>query len=278
VVTIGPERTAGDRGVGGGLVVEHLSKRFGPVAAPVNALEDVSIRVERGQFVAIVGPSGSGKSTLLRIVAGLLSADTGSAAIFGESVEDARVNKHIGYVPQTPALLPWRTVAQNVALPFEVNRANGPEDSEDSATAGDRVEAMLHAVGLGNQGRRFPAELSGGMQQRVAIARALVFRPEVLLMDEPFSALDELTREQLRLELLRLFDDQRQTVLFVTHSIAEAVHLADVVVVLSSSPGRVIGEVVVPLARPRVALVETTMAFHEVENEVRALMREGWTR
>ena len=116
------------------------------------------------------------------------------------------------------------------------------------------------------------------MQQRVAIARALVFRPEVLLMDEPFSALDELTREQLRLELLRLFDDQRQTVLFVTHSIAEAVHLADVVVVLSSSPGRVIGEVVVPLERPRAELVETTMAFHEVENEVRALMRQGWKR
>jgi NitT/TauT family transport system ATP-binding protein len=137
---------------------------------------------------------------------------------------------------------------------------------------------MLTAVGLSGQGRRFPAELSGGMQQRVAIARALIFRPAVLLMDEPFSALDELTREQLRHELLRLFDDQRQTVLFVTHSIAEAVHLADVVVVLSSSPGRVIGKVIVPLARPRAELIETTMAFHEVENEVRAVMRGGWTR
>jgi NitT/TauT family transport system ATP-binding protein len=137
---------------------------------------------------------------------------------------------------------------------------------------------MLAAVGLAGQGRRLPVELSGGMQQRVAIARALIFRPAVLLMDEPFSSLDELTREQLRLELLRLFDDQRQTVLFVTHSIAEAVHLADVVVVLSSSPGRVVGEVVVPLARPRAELIETTVAFLQAENEVRAVMREGWSQ
>jgi len=277
VVTIGPDLGAGDRGLTDGLVIEHLAKRFGPSDAQVHALDDVSIRVERGRFVAIVGPSGSGKSTLLRIVAGLVHADAGSVAIFGESVEDARENKHIGYVPQTPALLPWRTVAENVALPFEVNRAHGPNDSDGSTTTKRRVGAMLNAVGLGSQGARFPAELSGGMQQRVAIARALVFRPEVLLMDEPFSALDELTREQLRLELLRLFDDQGQTVLFVTHSIAEAVHLADEVVVLSSSPGRVIGEVTVPLVRPRAALVETTMAFHEIENEVRAVMREGWT-
>ena len=276
MVTIGPDRTARERGVGDGLLVEHLAKRFGPANASISALEDLSIQVERGRFVAIVGPSGSGKSTLLRIVAGLVSADAGSVTIFGESVEEARANKHIGYVPQTPALLPWRTVAENVALPFQVNRGRGTPESVPSTST--RVEEMLSAVGLSGQGRRFPAELSGGMQQRVAIARALIFRPAVLLMDEPFSALDELTREQLRLELLRLFDDQRQTVLFVTHSIAEAVHLADVVVVLSSSPGRVIGQVVVPLARPRAELVETTMAFLEVENEVRAVMRGGWTR
>jgi NitT/TauT family transport system ATP-binding protein len=276
VVTIRPDRTPLDPGVGDGLVVEHLAKRFGPSNASVSALEDISIHVERGRFVAIVGPSGSGKSTLLRIVAGLVSADAGSVTIFGESVEEARGNKHIGYVPQTPALLPWRTVAENVALPFQVNRGRGTSESAPSTST--RVEAMLTAVGLSGQGRRFPAELSGGMQQRVAIARALIFRPAVLLMDEPFSALDELTREQLRHELLRLFDDQRQTVLFVTHSIAEAVHLADVVVVLSSSPGRVIGKVIVPLARPRAELIETTMAFHEVENEVRAVMRGGWTR
>jgi NitT/TauT family transport system ATP-binding protein len=276
VVTIGPDRTAREHALGDGLLIEHLAKRFGPSDASVSALEDVSIQVERGRFVAIVGPSGSGKSTLLRIVAGLVRADAGSVTIFGESVEEARANKHIGYVPQTPALLPWRSVAENVALPFQVNRGRGTSESVPSRNA--RVEEMLAAVGLSGQGRRFPAELSGGMQQRVAIARALIFRPAVLLMDEPFSALDELTREQLRLELLRLFDDQRQTVLFVTHSIAEAVHLADIVVVLSSSPGRVIGEVVVPLARPRAELIETTMAFLEVENEVRAVMRGGWTR
>jgi NitT/TauT family transport system ATP-binding protein len=275
VVTIGADRTAGERAAQDGLLIEHLSKRFGPSDAAVRALDDVSIEVERGRFVAIVGPSGSGKSTLLRIAAGLDVADAGSVTIFGESVEDARENKHIGYVPQTPGLLPWRTVAQNVMLPFQVNRGRGAQASGQSTRT--RVEEMLSAVGLSGQGRRFPAELSGGMQQRVAIARALIFRPAVLLMDEPFSALDELTREQLRLELLRLFDDQRQTVLFVTHSIAEAVHLADVVVVLSSSPGRVIGKVVVPLARPRAELIETTVAFLEVENEVRAVMRAGWT-
>ncbi len=277
MVTIGPDRTARERGVGAGLVVEHLAKRYGPPHAPVRALDDVSIGVERGRFVAIVGPSGAGKSTLLRIVAGLVTADAGNVTIFGESVEDARANKHIGYVPQTPALLPWRSVAENVALPFEVNRGRR-RTSPDSASTSARVEEMLAAVGLAGQGGRLPAELSGGMQQRVAIARALVFRPSVLLMDEPFSALDELTREQLRLELLRLFDDQAQTVLFVTHSIAEAVHLADVVVVLSSSPGRVVAEVPVPLARPRAELIETTPAFHEVENQVRAVMRQGWTR
>jgi NitT/TauT family transport system ATP-binding protein len=278
VVTIRPDRTIGEASVGDGLLVQHLSKRFGAARTGVSALEDVSIQVERGRFVAIVGPSGSGKSTLLRIVAGLVGADAGVVTIFGESVEEARANKHIGYVPQTPALLPWRSVEENVSLPFQVNRGGSARESDSSATIASRVEQILQAVGLGTQGRRFPTELSGGMQQRVAIARALVFQPEVLLMDEPFSALDELTREQLRLELLRLFDDQRQTVLFVTHSIAEAVHLADEIVVLSSSPGRVIGRVLVPLSRPRVALVETTMAFHDVENEVRAMMREGWTR
>lgn len=278
MVTIGAEATASGRGVLDGLVVEHLAKRFGPLGESRLALDDVSLRVDRGHFVAIVGPSGSGKSTLLRIVAGLLSADAGSVEIFGESVEEARANKHIGYVPQTPALLPWRSVAENVALPFEVNRGARGQHGEDRSTVATLVESMLDAVGLKGQGRRLPAELSGGMQQRVAIARALVFGPQVLLMDEPFSALDELTREQMRHELLRLFDAERQTVLFVTHSIAEAVHLADEVLVFSSSPGRVIGQVVVPLARPRAELIETTTAFHDVENEVRAIMREGWRR
>ena len=227
-------------------------------------------------FVAVVGPSGSGKSTLLRIIGGLLELDAGAVSIFGESVHEARSNKHIGYVPQNPALLPWRTVSENVALPFQLNRrirgADGPTKERTAA----RVAEILEVVGLEGVERRLPSELSGGMQQRVAIARALAFEPKVLLMDEPFSALDELTREQLRFELLRLVDLQRPTVVFVTHSIAEAVLLADQVVVLSSGPGRVVGEIPVPLGRPRADMVETTEEFHAVENEVRAMMRKGW--
>ena len=163
-----------------------------------------------------------------------------------------------------------------MALPFQLNRRvrGGSYSTREHTEA--RVAEILEVVGLEGIGQRLPSELSGGMQQRVAIARALAFEPKVLLMDEPFSALDELTREQLRFELLRLVDLQRPTVVFVTHSITEAVLLADQVVVLSSGPGRVVGEIPVPLERPRAELIETTEEFHEVENEVRAVMRKGW--
>ena len=259
-----------------GLVVDDVSKYFPGPHGVVSAIREISFGVERGGFVAIVGPSGSGKSTLLRILAGLMPFERGSVTVFGETVREARENKHIGYVPQTPALLPWRNVTDNVMLPFQLNR-KAMRRGEDSPEAHlRRASTLVQAVGLSGVEHRLPSELSGGMQQRVAIARALVFEPQVLLMDEPFSALDELTREQLRHELLRLFDLQRPTVVFVTHSITEAVLLADRVLVMSSAPGRLMGEIKVTLPRPRPALVETTPAFHELENTVRAMMRSGW--
>jgi NitT/TauT family transport system ATP-binding protein len=242
----------------------------------VSAIRNISLRVERGGFVAIVGPSGSGKSTLLRILAGLMPFETGRVAVFGETVREARANKHIGYVPQTPALLPWRDVTDNVMLPFQLNKKAMRDAGEPNEAYAARAAALIGAVGLAGVEHRLPSELSGGMQQRVSIARALVFSPKVLLMDEPFSALDELTREQLRHELLRLYDLQRPTVVFVTHSITEAVLLADRVLVMSSGPGRLVGAVDVPLDRPRGLLAETTPVFHELEDRVRVMMRSGW--
>jgi NitT/TauT family transport system ATP-binding protein len=256
------------------LLIDGVCKGFGKASERVPAVDNVSFSVTRGEFVTIIGPSGCGKTTLLRIVAGLLEVDSGDVSIFGESVSSAIRAKHVGFVPQQPALFPWRTVLDNVRLPLEVNKK---ADTRVSRNPIDPVE-LLESFGLGHVLKRRPAELSGGMQHRVAIARAFVFDPPILLMDEPFAAVDELTRESLRHELLSIWQSNKKTVLFVTHSIAEAVHLADVVVVLSSSPGRVIGKVVVPLLRPRAELIETTMAFHDVENEVRAVMRGGWTR
>jgi NitT/TauT family transport system ATP-binding protein len=259
-----------------GLVVEDVSKQFRGPDGMVSVIQEIAFRVERGGFVAIVGPSGSGKSTLLRMLAGLMSVETGHVTVFGETVREARTNKHIGYVPQAPALLPWRNVTDNVMLPFQLNRKAMRNQDESREVKESRAAALIAAVGLSGVEHRLPSELSGGMQQRVAIARALVFEPKVLFMDEPFSALDELTREQLRHELLRLFDLQRPTVVFVTHSITEAVLLADRVLVMSSGPGRLMGEVEVALPRPRAELVETTPEFHELENDVRAMMRSGW--
>jgi NitT/TauT family transport system ATP-binding protein len=255
-----------------GLVVRNVTKVFGSDERRTVALEDVSLTVEKGQFVTLIGPSGCGKSTILRIVAGLVEADTGTVSIFGETVKKAAAAKHIGFVPQSPALLPWRTVIDNVRLPLQVNMRAG--------RSGDRrhrdPKEVLELFGLGKVLDRHPRQLSGGMQQRVAIARAFVFDPSILLMDEPFSALDELTREIQRVELLRVWQADRKTVLFVTHSVAEAVALSDFIVVMSSQPGRIRTVIPVPLARPRGELIETMDDFHEVEQQVRAELRGAW--
>jgi len=255
-----------------GLEIAGVSKAFNTREGKVVALDDVSLRVARGEFVALIGPTGCGKSTLLRIVAGLLDADSGTVSIFGDSPSRAAAAKQIGFVPQSPALLPWRTVLDNVRLPFQVNHR---VDEARANSYRDPV-AVLESFGLGGVMRRRPAQLSGGMQQRVAIARALVFGPSILLMDEPFASLDELTRERQRHELLDVWQSDRKTVLFVTHSVPEAVVLSDVVVVMSGEPGRVRAVVPVDLPRPRGELVETTNAFHEVEQRVRSELRDAW--
>ncbi len=254
------------------LVIDGVYKGYGSDAARVSVIENFSLLALRGQFVTLIGPSGCGKTTLLRIVAGLLEVDRGTVSIFGQSVQRASAAKHIGLVPQSPALLPWRTVLDNVRLPLQVNKK---PDSDGSRSHADPI-AVLESFGLGHVVNRRPAQLSGGMQHRVAIARAFVFDPPILLMDEPFAAVDELTRELLRHELLSIWQANKKTVLFVTHSISEAITLSDVVVIMSANPGTIQSVIPIPLPRPRDDLVETTREFHEVERQIRLELRGSW--
>ncbi len=248
--------------------LRRVSYRFGPVTA----LRDIDLDIDAGTFVSIVGPSGCGKSTLLRLVTGLLRPDAGSVSVLGTSPERAARAKRIGFAPQSPALLPWASVIDNVALPTRVNRGPRPR----SAPKRDPVE-LLQRVGIGDVTERRPGSLSGGMAQRVAIARALVTDPELLVMDEPFSAIDELTREVLRDVLLSLWAPARSTVVFVTHSVAEAIYLSDRVIVLSARPGRVIDQVDVDLPRPRTTTMSHGAAWARVDDAVRAALTDGWS-
>jgi NitT/TauT family transport system ATP-binding protein len=264
----GAAEASSDFGGRGGVVIDGIVKSF-PAAKGRNlVLDDLSLTVARGEFVSLIGPSGCGKSTILKIVAGLIPADSGRVSIDGEDVESATRDKAIGLVPQSPALLPWRTVLKNVELAVQVN---GKASRERNLRA---PEEILRSFGLGNALHRHPTQLSGGMQQRVAIARAFVFDPGVLLMDEPFSALDELTRDQQRLGLLRFWQSNRKAVLFVTHSVREAVVLSDRIVVMSTHPGRFKTVIEVDLARPRGEDVYETAGFRKVESQVRAVLRE----
>lgn len=228
----------------------------------VQALDDVSLSVRAGEFISIVGPSGCGKSTLLRIIMGL-SRQTSGAVSFGTS-EDAARNQ-LGMVFQQPLLLPWRTVRKNLMISPDMHR------SHDAATR-EKAEALLIMLGLEEFGDRYPSELSGGMQQRVGIGRALMHDPRILLMDEPFGALDAMTRDQMGLDLLEIWDQDRKTVLFVTHSIPEAVLLADRVVVMTPRPGRLADVVDVPLPRPRRLENINTPEFGEVVMRIRRLL------
>jgi NitT/TauT family transport system ATP-binding protein len=257
-----------DGAPGGGVVIEGVSKSFGAGRDRTHVLDDISLTIARGEFVSIIGPSGCGKSTILKIVAGLLDADSGRVEIDGERVSLATRDKLIGLVPQSPALLPWRTVLGNVRLPMQLNRrANAERTLQDP-------EEVLRSFGLGGALKRYPSQLSGGMQQRVAIARAFVFDPGVLLMDEPFSALDELNREQQRFGLLSFWQSNRKAVLFVTHSVPEAVVLSDRILVMATQPGRIFRNITVDLPRPREASVYDDPDFHHAEAEVRSALRE----
>jgi NitT/TauT family transport system ATP-binding protein len=251
-----------------GVVVDGVSKSFGSGDDHNLVLDGLSLTIARGEFVSIIGPSGCGKSTLLKIVAGLVRADEGRVRIDGESVSAATRDKLIGLVPQSPALLPWRTVLGNVRLPIQLNR----KANQDRALRDP--EDVLRSFGLGDALKRYPSQLSGGMQQRVAIARAFVFDPGVLLMDEPFSALDELNRDQQRFGLLAFWQSNRKAVLFVTHSVPEAVMLSDRIVVMSTHPGRIHRIIEDNLPRPRDAGVYDHPDFHRIESEVRSSLRE----
>jgi NitT/TauT family transport system ATP-binding protein len=210
--------------------------------AAIDALKDINCQVAGGEFVTIVGPSGCGKSTLLKILAGTLRRTSGSVTLRGELVDGP--SRNVGVVFQSPVLLPWRTVLQNVILPIEIQK-------QDPATFKARGMEYLKLVGLEGFEGKYPNELSGGMQQRVGICRALVHEPALLLMDEPFGALDALTREHMNLELLRIWSEHRKTVMLVTHSIPEAVFLADTIIVMSPRPGRIAEIIPVALPRPR---------------------------
>jgi NitT/TauT family transport system ATP-binding protein len=210
----------------------------------VRALESISLNIERGTFVSIVGPSGCGKTTVLRILAGLVDRTHGSVSVDGIDVRNARAKREIGVVFQSPTLLPWRTVLQNLYIPIDIRRGVRKDFTE-------RALALLEVAGLAGNENRYPHELSGGMQQRVGICRALMHDPAVLLMDEPFGALDALSREFMNIELQRIWMESNKTVLFITHSIPEAVFLSDRVVVMSQRPGEIVEIVDVKIDRPR---------------------------
>ncbi len=241
-----------------------VSMTFETPSGPVQALRGVDLAGGPGEFVALVGESGCGKTTLLRILAGLVSPTRGEVWIEGARL--AGPSQHIGIVFQRPVLLPWRTTVENVVLPAQVQRLS---------VAGAAAEArnLLRSMGLGEFLGRFPRHLSGGMQQRVAIARALLLQPSILLMDEPFGALDAITREQMHLDLLNIWTARRPTLLFVTHDIAEAVFLADRVVLLSPRPGTVREIFQVPLPRPRIPDHRFTSDFAAACRDVRHAMQ-----
>jgi len=237
-----------------------LSKTFQIVQGTVTALRDVNIAVNAGEFVSFVGPSGCGKSTLLNIIAGLLPKTSGEVHVHGQPITEP--SRKMGFMFQAPVLLPWRNVEKNVLLPAEVYGLKAD-------AVRDKARSVIEAVGLKDFMKAYPKQLSGGMQQRVALARVLTYEPEILLMDEPFGALDEFTREAMNLELMRITQSAGITCIFVTHNINEAVFLSDKVVVMTPRPGEVSGVVDVTLPRPREIRTMHDSAFADLIFEVR---------
>ncbi|MFF5989292.1 ABC transporter ATP-binding protein [Prauserella flavalba] len=248
------------------ITARAVTKTFEGKGKLVHALSDVDLEIEAGQFVSLIGPSGCGKSTLLKMIAGLLTPSTGTVAIDGATVTEPL--PQIGVAFQKPTLLRWRNVLDNICLPLDID---GTRDAEGEARAVD----LLGLMGLAGFEKHHPKELSGGMEQRVAIARSLITQPSLLLMDEPFGALDEFTREDLNDELLRVWQHEPKTVVFVTHSISEAVFLSDRVVVMSARPGRVHANIPVELPRPRERALRNTPEFYEAIRHVRAVLDDA---
>jgi len=236
---------------------------------PIHALQDIDLKVAKAEFVSLIGPSGCGKSTLLRVLADLIRPTAGAAHIGGDTPRAARLKREVGFVFQDPALLEWRKVMANVALPLEIQ---GVSRAERRARAAELIET----VGLKGFENAYPRQLSGGMRQRVAIARAMSTNPNVMLMDEPFGALDQITRDRLNLELLVLSQRQQMTVLFITHSIREAVLLSDRVVVMTPRPGRIVQVLDIDLPRPRTLQSRETDAFERMARAGVQLLEQGF--
>jgi NitT/TauT family transport system ATP-binding protein len=246
----------------------NVSVRFVTDRRTVTALENVSFSVERGGFLSLLGPSGCGKSTLLRVVADLIAPTNGQVSVLGMSPQEARHKRTLGFVFQDAALLPWRTALQNVELPAEVGGFRVPSNAPTP-------RELLKLVGLDGWEQNFPHELSGGMRQRVSIARALLGGPRLLLMDEPFGALDEITRDRLNEELRRIWQETGTTILFVTHSVYEATFLGEQVLVMSANPGRVSEIVSIDLPRNRDLSVRETEPFVRIAAKLRAVLGRG---
>jgi len=234
----------------------------------VQALSHVNLEIHKGEFISLLGPSGCGKTTLLRMISDLLEPTTGSVKVSGMTPKEVRLQQKYGIVFQSPVLFEWRTIKKNVELPLEIMYYSKEERSE-------RADKMLEMVGLKDFANHYPSQLSGGMQQRVGIARAFGIRPEILLMDEPFSALDEFTKEKLHEDLLRIWRKTNKTVIFVTHNIAEAVFLSDRICVLSPHPGRLSAVVDVDLPRPRTLEMRDTPEFSRLVAKVRNSFEGG---
>jgi NitT/TauT family transport system ATP-binding protein len=247
---------------------EKLNIVFNAADRPVVALQDVDLTVAQGDFVSLIGPSGCGKTTLLRAIADLAPLTSGTLSVNGMSPDEARRHRAYGYVFQAPALFPWRNVTRNVTLPLELTGMARPEREQ-------RAAENLALLGLSDFGRKFPWQLSGGMQQRVSIARALSFKPDLLLMDEPFGALDEITRDNLNLHVHDLWRRTGLTAVFVTHSIPEAVFLSTRIIVMSPRPGRVLRVIDSPLPAHRTLEMRDTPPFVAVAHQVREALREG---
>jgi NitT/TauT family transport system ATP-binding protein len=246
--------------------VRGVNKTFNSTTNRVDALHDINLNVCSGEFVSLIGPSGCGKSTLLRILGDLIQPTSGTIRVNGKSAQQARTDRDYGIVFQSPVLFEWRNIYRNVELPLQVMGVPKSEWEQ-------RVRSKLELVGLQDFDKNYPWQLSGGMQQRVSIARALAFEPSILLMDEPFGALDEMTREYMNLELLNIYTRTDVTIVFVTHSIPEAVFLSTRVVVLSARPGCIKNSVEIDLPHPRSFETRETPHFFELVTEVRESLR-----
>jgi NitT/TauT family transport system ATP-binding protein len=263
-VVSGQERTADASAV----EIRDLSLIFATADAPIVALSNIDLSIKRGEFVSFIGPSGCGKTTLMRVIADLEHQTEGAITVNGVSPQEARLARAYGYVFQAPALFAWRNVLRNVTLPLEIMSMAREECLR-------RAAKYLDMVGLNGFERKFPWQLSGGMQQRVSIARALSFEPQMLLMDEPFGALDEITRDHLNEHLIRLWGQTRKTVVFVTHSISEAVFLSTRIVVMSPRPGRIMEVIESNLPAKRTLDIRETPDFLAVAQRVREALRAG---